>query len=140
MIFWYILAGVCGGIIGGMGMGGGTLLIPILTLFLGIDQRSAQAINLVAFIPMAIVVCIINAKRKNLDYKSILKVVIPALPTGILTAIAVGKINSKTLSVQRLVLRRRLLQQRRLPRRKKLQRFRTRLHLPASVISMHLLH
>ena len=43
MIFWYILAGVCGGIIGGMGMGGGTLLIPILTLFLGIDQRSAQA-------------------------------------------------------------------------------------------------
>lgn len=99
MIFWYILAGVCGGIIGGMGMGGGTLLIPILTLFLGIDQRSAQAINLVAFIPMAIVVCIINAKRKNLDYKSILKVVLPALPTGILTAIAVGKINSTTLSV-----------------------------------------
>lgn len=80
-------------------MGGGTLLIPLLTLLLGVEQRTAQAVNLVAFIPMAIVVCIINAKRKNLDYKSILKVVAPALPMGILTAIAVGKINSKTLSV-----------------------------------------
>lgn len=99
MFFWYILAGICGGIIGGMGMGGGTLLIPLLTLLLGIEQRTAQAINLVAFIPMAIVVCIINAKRKNLDYKSILKVVLPALPTGIVTAIAVGKIKSKTLSI-----------------------------------------
>lgn len=99
MIFWYIIAGICGGIIGGMGMGGGTLLIPILTLFLDIEQRQAQAINLVAFIPMAVVVSIINAKQKNLDYKSILKVVLPALPASILTSLAAGKIHSSVLSV-----------------------------------------
>lgn len=98
MFIWYILAGICGGIIGGMGMGGGTLLIPLLTLLLGIEQRTAQAINLVAFIPMAIVVSIINAKKKNLDYKSIIRVVLPALPASVITALAVGKISSATLS------------------------------------------
>ena len=34
MIFWEIIAGVIGGIVAGMGMGGGTLTIPILTIFL----------------------------------------------------------------------------------------------------------
>lgn len=98
-IFWYIVAGITGGVIGGMGMGGGTLLIPLLTLLLGVEQRQAQAINLIAFIPMAVVVTIINAKRKNLDYKSILKVVIPAIPASVAMSFAVGKIPSKILSV-----------------------------------------
>lgn len=96
---WYIIAGIAGGVIGGMGMGGGTLLIPLLTLLLGVEQKQAQAINLIAFIPMAIVVTIINAKRKNLDYKSILKVVLPAIPASIVMSFAVGKISSKALSV-----------------------------------------
>ena len=48
-IFLLILAGIVGGIIGGMGMGGGTLLIPILTIFLDVEQKNAQAINLVAY-------------------------------------------------------------------------------------------
>ena len=64
-IFLLILAGIVGGIIGGMGMGGGTLLIPILTIFLDVEQKNAQAINLVAFIPMAIIVTVINIKRKD---------------------------------------------------------------------------
>ena len=36
------------GLLGGMGMGGGTILIPALTLFLGIGQHAAQAANLPA--------------------------------------------------------------------------------------------
>ena len=32
----YLLAGLAGGILGGMGMGGGTVLIPILTMFCGV--------------------------------------------------------------------------------------------------------
>ncbi len=98
-ILWYILAGIAGGIIGGMGMGGGTLLIPLLTLLLDIEQKHAQAINLIAFIPMAVVVSIINAKRKNLDYKSILKVVVPAIPMSVGLSFAVGKISSNVLSI-----------------------------------------
>ena len=54
LYFWYILAGFISGIFGGLGMGGGTTLIPILTIFLGMDQKLAQGINLLSFLVMAI--------------------------------------------------------------------------------------
>ena len=54
LYFFYILAGFVSGIFGGLGMGGGTLLIPILTIFLGFDQKLSQGINLLSFLVMAI--------------------------------------------------------------------------------------
>lgn len=68
-ILWYIVAGVISGVFAGMGMGGGTFLIPILTLFLGVEQRLAQGINLIVFLPMAIVVIIIYIRKKMIDFK-----------------------------------------------------------------------
>ena len=59
MVIWLIISGVLGGLLGGMGMGGGTLLIPLLTIFCGLNQHLAQAINLIAFIPMAVVAVMI---------------------------------------------------------------------------------
>ena len=70
MIFWEILAGVVGGIVAGMGMGGGTLTIPILTIFLKYEQLRAQGVNLVAFLPMAVVALCIHMKNKLIDFKS----------------------------------------------------------------------
>jgi len=70
MIFWEIVAGILGGIIGGMGMGGGTLTIPILTIFLSYEQLQAQGVNLVAFLPMSIIAIIIHIKNKLVDFKS----------------------------------------------------------------------
>ena len=58
-----IIVSALGGIIGGMGMGGGTLLIPLLTLAAGIVQHLAQSINLIAFIPMSIVAIRIHKKN-----------------------------------------------------------------------------
>ncbi len=69
MIFWEILAGVLGGIIGGMGMGGGTLTIPILTIFLNYKQILAQGVNLIAFLPMSIVALVIHFKNHLVAYK-----------------------------------------------------------------------
>ena len=68
---WYflVLAGLFGGLVGGMGMGGGTLLIPILTMFLGVEQHLAQAINLLVFIPTGLIAVLIHAKNKLLDFK-----------------------------------------------------------------------
>lgn len=59
-----IISGIIGGVIGGMGMGGGTLLIPLLTLLLGVEQHVAQAANLIAFIPMSVIALIIHFKNK----------------------------------------------------------------------------
>ena len=69
MIFWEIVAGVIGGIVAGMGMGGGTLTIPILTIFLKYEQLRAQGVNLVAFLPMAVVALFVHVKNKLVDFK-----------------------------------------------------------------------
>lgn len=78
-IFLYILFGVLGGVLGGMGMGGGTFLIPLLTIFLFIEQKVAQGINLIAFIPMAAVALIIHFKNKMVVTKDLLWIILPAI-------------------------------------------------------------
>ena len=68
-IVLYIIIGVIFGIIGGMGIGGGIILIPFLTLFMGFSQQDAQAINLFVFIPMAIVALIMHIKNKLINIR-----------------------------------------------------------------------
>jgi uncharacterized protein len=43
-----LIAGVCGGL---FGVGGGTLLVPLLVLLFAFDQQSAQGTSLVALVP-----------------------------------------------------------------------------------------
>lgn len=71
-IVGFLLAGFAGGIIGGMGMGGGTLLIPILTLTLAMPQLEAQAINLISFLPMAVLSLVLHFKNKLVKIKPVL--------------------------------------------------------------------
>lgn len=73
------ISGILGGLLGGMGMGGGTVLIPMLTLLFKINQKQAQGINLLSFIPMAIVALILHAKNKLIDLKSAIMLSLPAL-------------------------------------------------------------
>ncbi len=77
-IILLVLTGLISGVLGGMGMGGGTILIPLLTIFFGVEQKQAQAINLAAFIPMAIVSLIIHIKNKRVETDGILWIIIPA--------------------------------------------------------------
>ncbi len=62
-----VLTGIVSGIVSGLGMGGGTILILIFTIFLNIEQHIAQATNLIFFIPTAIIAIYINKKQKLLD-------------------------------------------------------------------------
>lgn len=82
-IFYLVLVGLISGVIGGMGMGGGTLLIPLLTIFLSFPQKSAQGINLLVFIPMSLFALIIHMKNKLVDFK----VGIPIVCSGIIFSI-----------------------------------------------------
>ena len=83
-ITFYFLAGLFSGVFSGMGMGGGTLLIPMLTLIYNMPQQTAQAVNLIAFIPMAIVAVIIHAKNKLLDFKGAWLMIIPGILFAVL--------------------------------------------------------
>ena len=78
---WYGFAGVLGGLLGGMGMGGGTVLIPLLSIFYGVNQHIAQSTNLITFIPMAIVALIVHIKGKLVDYKWALYLIVPGVFT-----------------------------------------------------------
>ena len=75
---WFLLIAIMSGVFAGMGMGGGTFLIPLITLLMGVEQNIAQCINLLVFVPMAIITIIIYAKQKLIDFKSWWLVSIPA--------------------------------------------------------------
>lgn len=78
-----LLAGLLSGIIGGMGLGGGAVLIIYLTVFNNIPQLQAQGINLLFFIPIAIVAVIIYAFKKQIKWG----IAIPIAIGGILGAV-----------------------------------------------------
>lgn len=94
---WFSLAGVISGIFAGMGMGGGTFLIPILTLVLSVSQTHAQLINLIVFSLSSIVVLIIQAKNKLLDFEGFWWIVIPALLVSLVGSIFALSLHSDVL-------------------------------------------
>lgn len=96
-IFLIILFGIIGGVFGGMGMGGGTLLIPLLTIFLAVNQKLAQGYNLISFLIMAIVVLIIHIKHKMVDLKSIILLDVFGVAFCIAGALLISVIDSEIL-------------------------------------------
>lgn len=94
---WYGIAGFAFGMIGGMGMGGGIILIPVLTLLLGVPQHSAQGLNLVAFLPMAIFALIAHIKQKRVDFKLALILCLGGLAGALLGAYIVTLIDGALL-------------------------------------------
>ncbi len=75
MIILFII-GFFSGIIAGLGIGGGAILIPALTLFLDMDQKTAQSINLIYFIPTALIASITHFKNKNIKKDSLIKLIL----------------------------------------------------------------
>lgn len=75
----YFLAGFLAGIPGGMGMGGGTLLIPALTVFLCVPQQSAQGLNLLSFLPMSLFALAQHKKNGLLKTEGLWLLILPAL-------------------------------------------------------------
>jgi len=63
------IVGLLAGVISGMGIGGGAILIPALVIFVNPEQHIAQSVNLLFFIPTAIIALIIHIKNKKIDFK-----------------------------------------------------------------------
>ena len=97
MTDWLIpfLCGLGASVISAWGVGGGTLLLLVMTLFLGVDQRTAQGINLLFFLPTAASALVCHAKGGFLD-KPTLKA---AVPIAVLAAL-IGAWVSNNLDVE----------------------------------------
>jgi len=65
--FTALVISLVAGAISGMGFGGGSILIVYLTAFLSVPQTVAQGINLLYFIPGAVLAVPIHAKAGNLS-------------------------------------------------------------------------
>lgn len=70
------------GTLAGLGVGGGSLLILWLTMVLGMDPQTARTINLMFFLPSALIATILRWKENALELKAIL----PAILSGCLAA------------------------------------------------------
>jgi|TARA_B110000116_G_C16566117_1_gene459745 uncharacterized protein len=76
-LFITLIIGFIGGTAGGLlGIGGGTLYVPALTLILSIEQSTAQGISLAAVIVTAISATSRNLSKELID-KSVVLTVIP---------------------------------------------------------------
>ena len=90
----HFVIGAAAGVISGMGMGGGTLLIPALTLLMGIPQRQAQGVNMLSFLPAALY---IHKKEGRLELKSSLPVIAAGIVGALAGALAAGWLEEEWL-------------------------------------------
>ena len=95
----YVLAGIISGVFGGLGMGGGTLLIPILTIFLNFDQKLSQGINLLSFLVMALFSMFIHYKNGFIVTKHIAYIIISGMIFSVVGAFCMTILPSKVLKI-----------------------------------------
>lgn len=92
-----VLIGLISGIISGTGMGGGTILILLLSIIMGLDQHVSQATNLVFFVPTVIAAIFISLRKKNIDVKLGITIVIVGVVGATIGAIISSKMNVNLL-------------------------------------------
>lgn len=78
------------GFLAGLGVGGGSLLMLWLTLIVGMDQSVARVINLIFFLPSAVVVSVFRWRQGTLRLKKIW----PAMIAGCLAAILFSRLST----------------------------------------------
>ena len=83
-----LLAGAAAGVLSGFGVGGGSLLLVYMTAFAGVEQKLAQSINLLYFLPAALLALPSHIKNRYLYIPALL----PAICTGLLCAIPAAQL------------------------------------------------
>ncbi|MGN0637187.1 MAG: TSUP family transporter [Huintestinicola sp.] len=85
------------GLLASLGVGGGMVLIVWLTAVMGMSQLETQGINLLFFLPIALLAVIIHRKNGLISFKEL----VPSVLTGILGA-AAGSFAAKLMGSELL--------------------------------------
>ena len=96
-MIWLFLVGIISGIISGMGIGGGVILIPALTLIFKFKKKIAQNINLLYFIPTAIIAIFVHSKNKTIEKQGLFKIIIFGIIGAIFGSIIAINLNGEIL-------------------------------------------
>jgi len=86
-----LIVGTVLGFLAGIGVGGGSLLIMWLTLVLGMEHTEARVLNLLFFLPSALIASFFRWKQGKLDFKKVL----PAILAGCAAAAACSYFSTK---------------------------------------------
>ena len=88
-----ILAAAVLGVLSGLGVGGGSLLMLWLTLVCGMPPETARTVNLMAFLPAAVLACLL--RRKEIPFRELW----PAVVTGCAAAFLCSRlpVNARVL-------------------------------------------
>lgn len=86
------------GFLSGLGIGGGSLLILWLTLVIGMEQSAARLLNLLFFLPSAIIACCFRWKQGAVKMQTVL----PAAIAGCIGAVSFSLLNLDTSLLKRL--------------------------------------
>ena len=99
MTEWFLpaLAGLAAGVLSAWGVGGGTLLLLCMTLLLGVEQREAQAINLLFFLPTAASGLVLHRKNGYLDAPAIRTAAPPAVLAALAGALLALELDAEAL-------------------------------------------
>ena len=92
-----LLLGAGTGILASWGIGGGTLLLLAMTLFLGVEQTTAQSINLLFFLPTAAVALLFHAKSGYLKSGVLKRCIPPGLIAALLASLLAAHIDVELL-------------------------------------------
>lgn len=85
------------GFLAGIGTGGGSLLILWLTLVRGFSPEQTRTINLMFFIPSAIIATVINIRKKTIHLKKVLPAIIAGCIAAALTSFLGKNIDTEIL-------------------------------------------
>ena len=80
------LAGLVCGVLSGLGIGGGTLLMVWMTAICGLEQRTAQGINLLYFLPTAVCALIFHIKNRLIRWDIVLPAALAGAAASALTS------------------------------------------------------
>lgn len=92
-----VAAGAACGILSGFGIGGGSLLMVWMTAVLQMEQRTAQAINLLFFLPTAAASLVFHVKSGQVMWRATVPAVLAGLVTAALSAWAATMMDAHAL-------------------------------------------
>ena len=94
---FFVLAGLAGGVLAGMGMGGGTLTLPLLVLALNVGQVTAQFANLIAFLPSGTAALAVHAKNGLVQKNDLVYMLLPSIAACVVCSFFATKAEGELL-------------------------------------------
>lgn len=95
-----LLMGIAAGLLAGLlGVGGGVLFVPALTLLVGLTQVEAEATSLLAIIPVALVGAVSQARYGNLRARDAIVVGLFAIPGAVVGVVIVNNVPERAVEL-----------------------------------------